>query len=413
MPDLYFIRSTPCPRSLSFSQHSTLQQDAALSIGGRTGETAMAEIWRALKRRWRVWVGGVVVFTVLQQLRNEGHRIANHPVAGQRQLRASASFADGMALLPLSHPTALLSTDTEGNQAAILDDLLRWMLLNGASLPLLNRTRVAPVRYGKISVRGVVATAHLPSDTMFASVPSRLLLSRESAMLTELAGPIARERLSAFISLVLTILVEGARARREPMSAWAPYMRLLDTVPTDMPSTWTASRLAEASEALRALAARHARTVAATLAALRRRAPDALALAGNVSLAEFSRAWDLAMSRFWLLSGRAIMVPFADLFNYGNHANNCDLVKPKAGVSGPAGGSPALDHFELWLRQPYRSGEEIQFFYNQHCSEEFNLYYGFTPFEGAKPCELKHALSNYWFNSMMRLDGSAVLTDSE
>ncbi|KAG8461692.1 hypothetical protein KFE25_001310 [Diacronema lutheri] len=359
--------------------------------------------------RWVV--GSAVAVVVLHQLRDEGHRIANRTPAAKQQLRAYADFLAAMRLAPLDRASAL-AAPPERRQAAIVDDLLRWMVLNGASLPLANRTRVATVRHGKALVRGIVASDALPSGALFASVPARLLLSRESAMVTELGPPIARARVSAFLALVLAILYEGARARREPSSPWAPYARLLDAVALDTPTTWSAQRLAASSDVMRALAARHARTVAASHAALRRAAPDALELAGNASAAEFARAFDLATSRFWLLSGRALMVPYLDLFNFGDDTNTCDLVSPDrpAQPGAPPAAPAALARFELVLRQRYSAGDEIGFFYNEHCAEEFQLYYGFV-LEGAKPCELSRALRSYWFRAMLRADGSAVLSD--
>jgi len=356
---------------------------------------------------WRVrWLlGSVAALLVLRELRE-------YAVGAGGLGAENATFREAMRLEPLESPRALVTTGA-AQQQALFDDLQHWMLLNGAILPLAKATRVGKVRYGDVLVRGLIASAPLANNALLTSIPARLLLSRESAMVSELAVPLVRERLSPFVSLVLALLVEGARERREPGSGWAPFMRILDTVPTDMPSTWTAERLAASSHTMRGLAQRHARTVAATFAALQQRAPDALQLAGNVSLADFSRAWDLVMSRFWLLSGHAIMVPYVELLNFGEDPNSCELILPDKGKAGAvAPGAFALARFDFTLRQNYRVGEEVRFFYNQHCAEEYMLYYGFS-LPGAAPCKLDTALTNYWFVTMLGEDGSARLDDPD
>ncbi|KAJ1621340.1 hypothetical protein T492DRAFT_887129 [Pavlovales sp. CCMP2436] len=332
---------------------------------------------------WRVrWLlGSVAALLVLRELRE-------YAVGAGGLGAENATFREAMRLEPLESPRALVTTGA-AQQQALFDDLQHWMLLNGAILPLAKATRVGKVRYGDVLVRGLIASAPLANNALLTSIPARLLLSRESAMVSELAVPLVRERLSPFVSL-------GARERREPGSGWAPFMRL-----------------AASSHTMRGLAQRHARTVAATFAALQQRAPDALQLAGNVSLADFSRAWDLVMSRFWLLSGHAIMVPYVELLNFGEDPNSCELILPDKGKAGAvAPGAFALARFDFTLRQNYRVGEEVRFFYNQHCAEEYMLYYGFS-LPGAAPCKLDTALTNYWFVTMLGEDGSARLDDPD
>lgn len=347
--------------------------------------------------------------------------------------RTGDDDAGGRRLVPLGSPRALAlapSAPTDALDAALYDDLHRWMACNGAQLPYgANATRLARIRYGKVLVRGVVAERPLVSDTPLVVLPARLLLSRESPAVGALAAPLERERMPAFVALVLVYLTEVERARREPLSVWAPLIRILERAAPDTPRTWSAARLARASPAMRALAALHARTVNATYAELQRRAPDALALAGKPSAAEFARAWDIAMARHfdcneghrafsgggaahWLRTGRAMFVPLVELLNHGasKRPNTVRLVPARdAAPATHVGclGAPAGERLELRLRRAYRPGEEVRITYSRHCAEEYALYYGFVP-KGALPCWQRLALGGYWFRTMLRADGTTA-----
>jgi hypothetical protein len=265
-------------------------------------------------------------------------------------------------------PNTFVEFVSDSDSQAFMDWATRWNITHNIRLAMLRTAS------GEL-LRGAVAARDLEDGDVIVEVPEQGIITPAVAKAHPVLGRVFSDTNVSWrdeMIIVLFLLYESNNAE----SIYKPYLKLFMEAPVEhMTPMWSLNQIEAGPPLLRTetfaklhrIAAQHGHL----FPYLFHRYPEVFPASKRHHFAykPYKDMSQLAASRWWYLPvhghSTSLIVPLADMVNFGNAYSTC-------------GFDDGSKSFKMTARQPFKTGEEVLFWYTNDCEDLIQLHYGFT-----------------------------------